>query len=79
MSTISSLGKYITDPNMYLKVLDSSLNSMAEMNGEVNYNNQVLGKYYYKVVYGNKNEYSVSFYDPLGNIVKTQEFNVDAS
>lgn len=79
MSTISSLGKYITDPNMYLKVLDSSLNSMAEMNGEVNYNNQVLGKYYYKVVYGNRNEYSVSFYDPLGNIVKTQEFNVDAS
>lgn len=79
MNVTSSLGKYIADSTMYRIALDSSLNSMAELNREIDYNSQVLGKYYYQVSYSNHNKYSVSFYDPLGNIVKTQEFNADAS
>lgn len=79
MNVTSSLGKYIADSTMSRIALDSSLNSMAKLNREIYYNSQVLGKYYYQVSYSNHNKYSVSFYDPLGNIVKTQEFNADAS
>ncbi len=74
-SDVDILGKYFKSKYSY-EVIDTSINLTVGKANIIEYGNQVLGKYSWKITEkysGNQYTYIVQFYDPLQNLVKSIE------